>query len=67
MSLKNSAVLLEKKLKKSMRIGIRTLLLPHRFYLCQVQRYIFYEAFLNISPILNKRLINFGFIIEEDF
>ena len=32
--------------RKSMRFGIRTFL-PHQFYLCNVQSYIFYQAFLD--------------------
>ena len=50
-----------------MRIEIRTVL-PHQFYLCKVQSYIFYKHFF-ISPILyeGSTLMNFGFLIKEDF
>ena len=46
-----------------MRIGILTVL-PHQFYSCMVGSDIFYQAFLNS---MRSTLINFGFLIKEDF
>ena len=40
-----------------MRIGIRTLL-PHQFYLCIVQYYVFYQAFLNLTYSVWRKYIN---------
>ena len=44
--------------------GIRTLL-PHQFYLCNVQSYIFYEAFLYFTNSLRRNYV--GFSTKEDF
>ena len=49
-----------------MRIGIRTLL-PHQFYLCNVQSYMFYEAFLNFTNSLWRKYVNQSWLLHKDF
>ena len=43
--------------EKRMRIQILTLL-QHQFYLCKVQSYIFYQAFLNFTNSLWRKYVN---------
>ena len=49
-----------------MWIGILTVL-PHQFYICKMQSYIFVKHFLILPNLFEgSTLINYGFLLKED-
>ena len=52
-----------KLIKKSMRIWIHKLL-PHQFFLCDMQSYICYEANFSLIFYKESTLINLGFFLN---